>query len=376
MKFDLSKLLAKEAKSLFRSTARSKAKSTISNLAKKFFSKSEEDIKNEVIEKLGYLSAHYKVKNDEPIFKGSSLFFHEFITNNPELCNKLIKDEETGKLFFNEKPITNNDKTKIIKFICDKTKITTSAPSYFKTACDLLEVKDVNSIVFENEFSGWNEKNESVIDSWLENCFGNGVLSDIKFSNILFKKWVVGTAARAMAPGSSLDGCLTLVGPPGVGKTRFFRNMLPEPFDSRTGEIYCSIKNPRQFTESIIGKTIACFDELSQLSDSKMEDVFKQLITSENIDVRLAYRRDPQRYELRQGFAATSNSEKCIPNETFSRRLWIIKLGQERLNFEFVNKNNKKLWQEACYYAKQGFRTYLNREEQEHLEKINKNHLK
>lgn len=372
------KVLGKEAKSLARSEIRSVVKKKTSSLLKGFFAKSPEELQEEANQLLGYPTLHYKInKNNELEFKSSSVFIQEWLTNSPDLKNRLIKDEESGQVYLDGKELDNSKKIELINSFIKLCKIQSPAVNgHFESALKLLPYSDYTALRFKDVFAGWNPNNKSIINDWLHNCFGEGISTDLTYANMLFKKWIVGTARRAMNPGSSLDGCLVLQGPAGAGKTRHFRELLPEPFSQRTGEIHCDIKNARQFVESILGKTVACFDELSVLQNDKVEDVFKQLLSSQFMDLRLAYRRDPQRYGLRQGFSATTNADKFIKDPALCRRLWVLELNESRkLDFDYLYANRHLLWQEAVYLANNNESCYLSSSEQKQVEDQNKKYL-
>lgn len=369
---------AKILKATGESAAKSLISSGIKKTAKDFFNsqmkKSQKTIESEMINSIGFVTQHFKLdKTQNIVYKPSQLLMHEWITNSPKIDGKILRDEENNSFFFDGKPITNSVKVELLNSFSKDTGITSpSMPGWFDAALKLLDPIDYTSLLFKKEIPNWDINNASVIDSWLTNVFGTAIESDPAYANFLFKKWIVGTAKRIIQPGSSLDGCLTLQGPAGVGKTLHFREILPEPFTNRTGEIYCNIKNPQKFIESIIGKTVACFDELSILENKRSEETFKQLLSSQFIDVRLVWRKDPQRYLLRQGFSATSNKNKFINDQFLSRRLWTIKLNNSsRINLEFVKANRKMLWSEALYLAEAGSSQVLSVEEQKKVEDSN-----
>jgi predicted P-loop ATPase len=206
----------------------------------------------------------------------------------------------------------------------------------------------------------------------MEKCFGTALTASPEHARLLFRKWIVGTAARTIHPGKSLDGCLVLQGETGIGKTQFFRQILPSPFDGRTGEIYCDIKNPNKFVEALLGKTVACFDELSVLEHAKTLETFKQLLTSQFIDVRLAWARTVRRFNMRVGLGGTSNKTKFITDPSLSRRLWVIELNpSQRLDFDYLSANKEALWKEAVYFAEQGESCIMTPEEQKMIEEYN-----
>jgi hypothetical protein len=368
------KILKSTGESAAKSLLSSGIKKTVKDLFNSQMKKSQGTIESEMINSIGFVTQHFKLdKAQNIVYKPSQLLMHEWIVNSPKINGKILRDEENNSFFFDGKPITNSVKVELLNLFSKDTGITSpSMPGWFDSALKLLDPVDYTSLLFKKEIPKWNVNNVSVIDSWLSNVFGTAIESDPAYANFLFKKWIVGTAKRIIQPGSSLDGCLTLQGPANVGKTRFFREILPEPFTNRTGEIYCNIKNPQKFIESIIGKTVACFDELSILENKRSEETFKQLLSSQFIDVRLVWRKDPQRYMLRQGFAATSNKNKFINDQFLSRRLWTIKLNNSsRINLDFVRANRKMLWSEAVFLAETGPDQFLSVEEQKKVEESN-----
>lgn len=369
------KFLAKEAKSLARSLLQSNAKKSINGILSKFQLKSPATIQQEINRKLGYITKNYTVdKNQKIIFKSSILFFREWLANSHLIKEKLIKDEETGFIYYDGVKINNEIKLGIIEKFIDQTGINTNSAlhSHFEGALKLLDVNDYTGILFRNTFKGWLPTNESVIDTFLPKLFGSALETDAKYAGFLFRKWIVGAAKRAIEPGVSFDGCLVLQGVSGVGKTAMFRELLPAPFDNRTGEFLGNIKNPQKFVEGTIGKTICCFDELSALDAPKVNETFKQLLSSRFIDVRLPWRKNAERFLLRTAFSATTNKEKFIKDKSLSRRLWVIKLNNSsRIDFDYLKYVRYKLWQEALYLATNGEDYLLSVNEQKILENNN-----
>jgi len=370
----LVKFLSKTATSVAGSLISSEIKKHARGFIKDKFAKTPAQIKIEAMTKLGYETEQYTLdKNQNVIFKASPILFHEWLGNSPYSSGKIMKDEENGQIYWNGAIISPTARVNLINAFSKSTNVKSPAlPGHLERAFDLFEVSDVTASKFKKEFSGWTADRTSVIDTFLQNAYGVGLETDPQYASKIFRKWIVGTARRAMEPGSTLDGCLVLQGPAGAGKTLFFRDLLPEPFNNRTGEIYCDIKSKEKFTESIVGKTIACFDELSVLEYPKTTETFKQMLSSQNIDVRLAWARKPRRYALRQGFCATVNKKNFIPDSFLSRRLWTISLnGSKRLDFDFLYAQRRSLWMEAVFLASKGESCILSPEEQKEVEKIN-----
>ena len=370
--------LAKMLSSVVQSSAKSLLSSGLKKSAKDMFAKytqkSDTQIEAEIIKTVGYSTQHYKLnKNREVIYKPSSVFFHEWLTNNPNTKGKLLKDEENGQVFYDGELLNNTTKLELINAFTNCTDIKSVAvSSHFDQAIKLMDTQDITSKKFASRFPVWVEGSESVINSFLQNCFKDGLDCDPEYASFLFRRWIIGAAKRAMNPGAAVQSCLVFCGPAGVGKTSFFRNLLSD----RTGEILCNIKNPQKFVENIVGRTICCFDELSVLEYPASLETFKSLLSLESVQVRLAWRRDPQNYKLRQAFCATTNKQKFIPDEFFSRRLWTIPLNSnKRLDFDFLFANRDKLWSEAVHYAKTNESVHLSLEEQRKVEEFNVKYL-
>lgn len=375
---EVAKFFQKTAVSAARSLLLSEAKGAVKSFRNKKRAKTIDEVHSEQMKALGYTTSHYKITKDQNIeYRSSPVFVHEFLVNSPLITEKIVRDEETGHTFIDGEQITNAKKLELLnKFIAATNIKNAGLSSHFENALKLIDVSDLNASKFKAHFAGWDVNRESVINQFVRNVFGPVLNTDVDYATRLFRKWIIGTAKRALVPGSVLDGCLTLCGPGGTGKTSLFRNLLPEPFNNRTGEIYCNIRSPQRFTESIIGKTVSCFDELEVLEHPPTREIFKQLLSSQNIDVRLAWARAPRRFALRTGFAATTNKTKFIPDEFFSRRFWTIKLGEGRINFDYLFANRSALWQEAMHLASNSNESYmLSVEEQRQVEEFNREML-
>lgn len=373
----LAKFVTKTLVSTASSIVSSEIKKHAKVLIDKYTAKTTADAAREVAERLGYPTTNFILhKNGSVIFKSSAIFMHEWLCKSPITSGKLLKDEENGTVYYDGQILTNSVKVELLNRFTKITNINSPAVSgHFDKAVELLDPTDFTSIKFRKMFSGWEFGKPSIINSWLTNVFGSAVETDVQYANMLFRRWIVGTARRALEPGSNHDGCFVLKGPAGVGKTLHFRKLLPEELN-RTGEIYCDVKSPQRFVEAIVGKTIACFDELSVLENSKSDETFKQLLSSQFIDVRLAWARKTRRYALRQGFCATTNRDKFINDPFLSRRLWAIELNNsQRINLDYLQENRTALWQEAVYLVDKGESSVLSVDEQKLVEKYNKRFL-
>lgn len=371
----LVKFLTKTATSVAGSVISGELKKHAKGFIDKHTAKSAEAARRETAGRIGYETDHYTITPKQEVkFKSSALFLHEWLSKAPGVTGKVVKDEENGQIYFDGSLMSPDMEVELMAKFAKATELNSPAlPGHFAKALDLMNVTDLTAIRFKQEFGGWDPKRKSVIDTFLLNCFGSALESNPDYARMLFRMWIIGTARRAMSPGASLDGCLVLQGPAGAGKTRFFRGLLPEPFEKRTGEIICDVKNPRKFVEAIVGKTVACFDELSVLDNPKSDETFKQLLSAEFVDVRMAWARKERRYLIRQGFAGTKNDPKIITDQGMSRRMWIIRLNDsKRIDYNFLQENRRALWMEAVHCAQRGDSCILGYDDQKVVEENNK----
>ncbi len=376
----ITKTLLNEAKNMARSEARSMVKGTVLKTFRNLFKKSEEDMVAELSEKLGFQTENYRIKNKVAEWKVSPTAIFELMENHKFFKDKMVLDEETNHLFYDGNEVDSRVKIDLVNKISQITGSSTHGiHRSFDKVKDYFFHTDLVASQFKKHFAGWDPSANSVIDRFIPELFGEGLRTELAYINPLFKKWIVGTAKRAMTPGELLDGCFVLQGEPGLGKTQFFRQLLPKPFEHRTGEIKCDVRQPVLLIDAVAKKTVACFDELSLLKATKgTEETFKTIISSQNIDVRLPYQTKESRYALRQGFGATTNENEFIRDRAISRRMWVLSLnGKTRLNFDRLHEMREGLWKEAVYLANKGeLKTYLTPEEQKQVESENEKYIR
>lgn len=374
----MSNLLTKMMSSVLQSSAKSLLtggiKKGVKTLIKQQLQKSPQDIEKEIMGQLGYLTSHYKLDKDQNIvYKPSSVFMHEWLTHSPKIKDRVIRDEEDGEVFVDNVPLTNQVKVELIHlFIKDTNAQSSALSSHFDAALKLLEVSDYNAIKFKKHFTGWDNTHPSIIDTWLEKCYGANFSDDPVYCNLIFRRWIIGAANRIMNAGSTLDTCLVFQGKSGIGKTQHARKLLPTPFDNRTGEIYCDVRNTTRIQEALLKHSLATLDELSILDHPNTVETLKQLLSSQFIDVRLAYRRSPQRFKMRTALLGTTNKERFIADAGLSRRLLVIPLSDTvHLDFIFLEANRTALWREACFLALRGDTYILTPQEQQSVQEHN-----
>lgn len=371
----IAKMLTSVVQSSAKSLIGSGIKKTVGDLIRRHTAKSPETIEKEIVGKLGFSTSHFKIDKGQVIsFKSSPVFLHEWLLKSPLMKDKIIRDEENGQVFFNGNPINNSMKLEIINEFVKNTGVQSPAlSSHIEAALKLYDATDFIGKKFAFNLSGWDINNPSTIDTFLEGCFGKDFAPDTAYSNKIFRKWMIGTARRITQPGSVLDWALILQSKKGgIGKTALLRNLMPKGFETRAGEIYCDVKDARKFAENLIGLSVANFDEMSFSENADSTETFKMLLTSQFYTCRLAWRRDPQRFNLRNSFAGTTNKTQFITDPTLNRRLGVIDLvGNQKIDFNYLDAHKTKLWQEAIFLAQRGDECIMDPAEQKETEERN-----
>ena len=149
------------------------------------------------------------------------------------------------------------------------------------------------------------------LDSVVETHFGlykwNEHPDTLRYSELVFQKWLISAVARALDPGCKADHVLILEGPQGVGKSTAVRTLC--------GDEYFGDTVPRLDTKDasdyVRGKWIIELAELSSVSKSAVEQV-KAYITRTEEKFRPAYGRNEVIYQRRCIFVGTTNRDGLL----------------------------------------------------------------
>ena len=192
----------------------------------------------------------------------------------------------------------------------------------------------------------------------------------------LLTKWLTSAVAAAyMHEGFLCRGVLVLQGPQGIGKTSWFRNLVPHE-SGWFGE--GRILDPAD-KDSVYGSISYWIVELGELEATfKKADLarLKAFLTSQNDKLRLPYGRRQSTFARRTVFAASVNATGFLLDDTGNSRWWVIPCRQISYNHGI---DVQQLWAEIyhCYYRpyeQDGGRYlwWLTPEEEETLSRYNK----
>jgi predicted P-loop ATPase len=190
---------------------------------------------------------------------------------------------------------------------------------------------------------------------------------DIEFGRILIRKWMIGVISSMMGTHSVL--CLVLCGKQSIGKTRFFREMLPP--DLR--RYYCEDKfDPGKDSYLLMTKKlIICDDEFGGKS-KKEAKLFKEILSKQIVSIRKPYDRFSEDLVRLSVFCGTTNDEHILNDPTGNRRILPIHI--TGIDFGKMDKIDRTgLWIECFRIWKEnptGF--FLTRDEINRLEEYGK----
>lgn len=194
--------------------------------------------------------------------------------------------------------------------------------------------------------------NTERIDDWLSHYLG---VEATYYSRAVGRAWLVSAVARAYQPGCKADCCLILEGPQGRGKSSalkalaspaWFTDYVSENLGAKDASILCN------------GVWIVEFSELEGIMHhtSKMETV-KAFLTRTDDRYRPPYGRHAISLPRQCIFAATTNRDTYMPDETGNRRFWPVKCSW--IYPERLERDRDQLWAEAVHLYSEGFQWWL-----------------
>lgn len=184
------------------------------------------------------------------------------------------------------------------------------------------------------------------------------VLSGDEYAQLFVRKWLLSCVASWHGTYSLL--MLVLTGAQNEGKTKFFRNLLPE--DLRTYYAESSLDEGKDAQILMCKKAIICDDEFAGKSKADYKQL-KQLLSKQYFSIRRPYGKITEDLQRIAVLCGTSNEDEIINDPTGNRR--IIPLPIKSVDwdaYEMVDKD--MLWMELYEeWKRTGNNWMLSREE-------------
>ena len=192
---------------------------------------------------------------------------------------------------------------------------------------------------------------------------------DEDFKKVLVKTWLISCVAAAFSEkGLSAHGVLVLQGEQGIGKTTWFRRIVPNPDWFKDG-ITLDVRNK----DTIMKIVKYWITELGEIGSTvkKDFDALKAFLTQDGDELRRAYARKESMYPRRTIFCGSVNQNEYLMDDTGNRRFWTIPVTD--INYKH-SVDIDAVWSEILhmYYNNEPY--YLSREQQQQLNECNSNH--
>ncbi len=148
-----------------------------------------------------------------------------------------------------------------------------------------------------------------------------------ELKEVLVHRWLLSAVAAAVVPNFSCRGVLTFQGRQGLGKTRWFESLVPDPVLRaeliRTGHHL----DPRS-KDDVLGAITHWVVELGELDSTLRKDVaaLKAFLSNNQDKVRRPYGRAESEYPRRTVFAASVNEHDFLVDSTGNARFWTLPL--------------------------------------------------
>ena len=188
--------------------------------------------------------------------------------------------------------------------------------------------------------------------------------SDEPLKETLIRRWLVSAVAAAFEPdGVSAHGVLVLQGDQYLGKTKWFKSLVP----AHLGVVQDGMMLRPDDRDSV--KQVCSFwlVELGELDATfRKSDIaaLKSFITRKNDVIRRAYARKESQYARRTVFFGSVNPKQFLHDTTGNRRYWTVEC-------EHIDHSHQidmqQLWAEVYSLYRQGETYYLQPEEMAQL---------
>lgn len=187
----------------------------------------------------------------------------------------------------------------------------------------------------------------------------------------LMYRWLLSAVAAAFKPtGFEGHGCLVFTGPQGVGKTTWFRRLVPAELRLI---LVGAMLDPAD-KDSVTNAVSHWIVELGELDATfRKADIarLKSFIPKPDDKLRRPYDRVDSEYQRRTVFCASVNDDKYLVDDTGNRRWWTVAVSY----IDFLhNIDMQQLWAELLLRFHAGEQWHLTAEENTALGELNAEH--
>lgn len=189
---------------------------------------------------------------------------------------------------------------------------------------------------------------------------------------MMVRRWLISAVAAAMQPtGFYSKGVLVLQGEQSLGKTAWFRSLVP-PTLRELIKVGATIDPAnKDSVSSAIGRWMVELGELDATFRKSDIARLKSFISQDRDEIRRPYDRLESTYQRRTVFFASVNPKHFLADDTGNVRWWTIPV--TRINYEH-DIDMQQIWAEVAQLYREGERWWMNADEEAMLEQVNKEH--
>ena len=185
----------------------------------------------------------------------------------------------------------------------------------------------------------------------------------------MWRKWLIGAAARALDPGCQMDYVLVLhSASQGMKKSSAF-GVLGNGYHTSSVP-----DNDKDFILNLHSHWLFELAELDHVTSKRASGHLKNLITTRQDSFRVPYGRTTQKRPRQSVFCGTVNKAEFLKDETGNRRYWVVPLEAE-VDLEGLEKARDAIWLGAVRAHRAGELPMLSREQEQASEGQNASHL-
>lgn len=174
----------------------------------------------------------------------------------------------------------------------------------------------------------------------------------------LFRKWMLGAVAILSGRATKFEHVLVLVDPNGgIGKTRFFNTLCPEPFQADGVALNV---NDKDSVINVISKWLVELGEIGATFSRSDTEALKAFLSRGFDDVRPPYARAANRYPRRTAFFGSVNNVRFLVDDTNNRRFWPIEVSAIDYRHSI---DMQQVWAEALHQVEAGEAWHLTPDE-------------
>lgn len=187
----------------------------------------------------------------------------------------------------------------------------------------------------------------------------------VDLKNTLIKRWMVSAVAAAFGPkGVSAHGVLVFQGDQYVGKTKWFKSLVPEDLNLIKDGVILK-PDDRDSVKQAVSFWLVELGELDSTFRKSDIAALKAFITNDKDVLRRAYARKESQYARRTVFFGSVNPKQFLHDPTGNRRYWTIEVSHlehsHGIDMQQVWAQVHQLWCDGeGYYLQPGEMNQLN----------------